>query len=387
LTKRQSLLLGISYAAFIVFGFSMSPLGVVWPSMRQSFGIPLDALGTLLTVLMMGYLVSSFNSGRMIAGMGAGRVLIVSSATSGLCVLGYALAPSWGIMLMCVFASGLGCGLLDAGVNTYVAIHHTPRVMNWLHASFGLGATMGPLIMTAIMFSIGWPWQYGFVIVAVLWGLLALCFTLTWRDWQIQDSASSANPGASSPHVSSRDTLALPAVWLLIALFLVTTGIETTASQWTYSLLTEGRAVSPYVAGLSISLFWGSYTAGRLFVGFLAGRARIERLLHACTLGLVAGSLLLWVRLSTEVSLLGLALVGFALGPFFPSLLSITPRRVGALHAPNAIGFQVSAASLGGAMLPALVGVLARYMGLEVVGACLLVAAVVMLALYQRVGS
>ena len=385
--ERKSQLLAISYAAFAIFGLSMSPLGVAWPYMRRTFGAPLDALGTLLAVLMMGYLVSSFNSGRIVARLGTGRLLLLSASVAGLGVLAYGLAPSWGFMILVVFVSGLGCGLLDAGLNTYAAIHFTPRDLNWLHASFGLGATIGPIVMTATMFSLGWPWQYGFVIIGSLWGLLAACFALTLGKWQLGGANPDARSGASAPRVSARATLALPAVWLLIALFMVSTGIETTASQWTYTLFTEGRAVSPYLAGLSISIFWGSYTAGRLLVGFLAGRIRIETLLRACTLGLVAGSLLLWVGPGLELNLLGLALMGLALGPVFPSLISVTPGRAGAHHAPNAIGFQVSAASLGGALLPALAGVLAEYLGLDVIGAALVVASLVMLVLYQRTAN
>ena len=66
-----------------------------------------------------------------------------------------------------------------------------------------------------------------------------------------------------------------------------------------------------------------------------------------------------------------------------PSLISLTPGRVGLSHADSAIGFQISAAALGGAGLTALVGVVARAAGLEVIGASILLFALVLLGLFE----
>ena len=65
--KRSALLLAIAFASYILLGMPNGLLGVAWPSMRQSFGLPLDALGTLLTTVTIGYILSSFNGGRLIS--------------------------------------------------------------------------------------------------------------------------------------------------------------------------------------------------------------------------------------------------------------------------------------------------------------------------------
>lgn len=68
----------------------------------------------------------------------------------------------------------------------------------------------------------------------------------------------------------------------------------------------------------------------------------------------------------------------------FLAFISFTPGRVGRAHADRAIGFQIAAA------LTALVGVIARAGGLELIGASIVVAAVLLLGLYQvfmRAGS
>ena len=48
--------------------------------------------------------------------------------------------------------------LLDAGLNNYVALYHNARQMNWIHACFGIGVTLGPLLMREVLArGLAWP--------------------------------------------------------------------------------------------------------------------------------------------------------------------------------------------------------------------------------------
>jgi len=82
-------------------------------------------------------------------------------------------------------------------------------------------------------------------------------------------------------------------------------------------------------------------------------------------------------------SCVGLALIGLALAPIFPSLIATTPERLGNAHTANGVGLQIAAAVLGQALLPGMLGMLARHLGLEMVGPALLAAALVLLVLYE----
>jgi fucose permease len=119
--------------------------------------------------------------------------------------------------------------------------------------------------------------------------------------------------------------------------------------------------------------------------GFVADRLGIERALRLVMLGAMVAAVLIWWNGFGLLSFPGLALMGFAVAPLFPLSVSATPKRVGAEHAANAIGFQLAAGSLGFALLPALAGALAERVGLEIVGPFLLVAATVMFVLHEVV--
>lgn len=376
--------LSLAYLGFVSLGMPDGLLGVAWPSIRAGFALPLDALGTLLLSFTAGYLLASFSSGHLLARVNVGSLLALSCLATATSLLGYALTPRWWAMVALGALLGLGAGAIDTGLNQYVATHHSARTLNWLHACFGVGATIGPAVMTGAL-AAGRPWQWGYAGVGIAQLALAGCFGLTRARWPAagggeDQDGSPATPARGAPLLH---TLRLPTAWLGIATFFVYAGLEVAAGTWAYTLFTEARAIPAPVAGPWVSAYWGGLTVGRLLFGAIAPFAPIALLLRLSLAGIVAGTGLIWLAPATGLSFLGLALTGLSLAPIFPSLIAGTPARLGAAHAANGIGFQVAAAVLGGSTLPTLVGVLARRAGLESIGPALLAAAVLLLALHE----
>lgn len=371
MNKRQKryLLIALIYIAFISLGLPDGLLGVAWPEMRNSFSLPLDALGIILIGSTSGYLLSSFFNGFFIKKIGVAVLLALSCLATGLALIGYTLAPFWWLLpLLAVFA-GMGAGAIDAGLNTYVEKHFDEGLMQWLHASFGIGITIGPIIMSnAIKYSDSW--RTGYIIVGTAQMLLALIFVMTlslWKDPKNKKTAGSNKNKKQGKEIKMTQTLTNVPALLSILLFFIYTGIEMSLGHWTYTLFTESRGISTSLAGFWVSAYWGSFTIGRILAGFLAYKFLSRKIAkYAAALGLF-GSALIAVNLSQWLSLLGIAIIGLAIAPIFPALISSTSYRVGKEHTTNTIGMQISAAGLGGALLPGLAGVLARNISLEVI--------------------
>jgi len=379
--RTSPLLVALAFAGFIALGLPGGALNVAWPSIRDDFGLTQDAIGTLLVTQTIGYLVASFLNGRILSRLGIGPFLLTSTLVFGVGLGCYALAPMWWLMALLGLITGLGSGAIDAGLNTYFAANHSPSLMNWLHACFGIGATIGPQLATWIL-ARGHSWRWTYAVVFAVQGVLGIAFALTLKRWRIAHEAS--QEWAPRPvDVPLLDTLMVPKVWLGIALFVVFTGLEGSAGQWGYVLFTEARKVPAIVAGTWISVYWASLTIGRILFGIAATRIGVTSLLRIGMLGLACGAALVWWNPTILLGFLGLALMGFSLAPLFPLSISDTPRQVGSRHAPNAIGFQVAGASVGLAILPALTGALAQNLGLETIGPFLLVASVLVIALHE----
>jgi fucose permease len=374
------LILLLAYAGFIGLGLSNSLMGVAWPSIRGTFGQPLDALGIFLIGNTVGYMIASSFSGRLLARMSAGMMLASSCGLAAISLLAAGSAPSWPALVAFGFVAGLSGGAIDGGLNAYAAAHFSPRAMNWLHACFGIGATLGPAIMTGVIVG-GLGWRVGYWIGGAVQLALALCFAWTrqiWRDPTPRSAAAEPVRGAALAA-----TLRLPMTWLGITLFFAYTGVEIAAGQWIYSLLTESRGVLAALAGAWVSLYWASLTLGRILFGFAVQRVSPTMLLRWCMAGAVLSALLIWVNGAPWLAFAGIALMGLSLAPQFPLLISATPDYLGAAHAANGVGLQVAAASLGGAAIPSLLGVLAAAYSLEVLGPFLLVTTLLMSALFE----
>lgn len=364
----------LAYIAFIALGMPDGLLGVAWPSIRADFGIPLDAIGALLLAAVAGYLVSSFSSGYLITRMGVGSVLAASCALTGIGLIGYTLVPAWWVMVLLGVVAGLGAGAIDAGLNTYAATHFSERVMQWLHASYGIGVTLGPIIMTVALNTFD-SWRVGYLVVGGFQLLLAACFALTMPMWtRVKTLATDDQPKKLTDYQTSlRETLGQARVWLSALLFLLYTGSEVTLGVWAYTLLTEARNVSPTAAGLVAGSYWATFTIGRIVAGLYAKRFGVNVLVRGSLLGALLGAILLWWNPASAISLMAVALIGFAIAPIFPALVSGTRERVGARFAANTIGMQMAAGALGTALIPGLAGMLARQISLEVIPVCLVI--------------
>jgi fucose permease len=362
----------LAYVAFIALGMPDGLLGVAWPSIRTSFSIPLDAIGMLLTASVAGYMTSSFMSGPLIARLGVGRVLAASCAMTGVALIGYTLAPFWWMMVLLGILAGLGAGAIDAGLNTYVAANFGEGLMQWLHASYGIGVTLGPIIMT-IALTTQDSWQLGYRVVGGFQLALAACFVATLPMWNQKDaSTESDEPKRLTDYKTPMgETLRQPRVWLSALLFFLYCGAEVSFGVWTYSLLVESRGFTPAVAGLWAGSYWATFTIGRIVAGLYAKRVGVNLMVLGGLVGALCGVALLVWNPSQSANLLAVALIGFSIAPIFPALMSGTSQRVGAHFAANTIGLQMAATGLGAAVIPSLAGILARQISLEIVPICM----------------
>ncbi|QDY07522.1 MFS transporter [Micromonospora sp. HM134] len=424
---RTSLLL-LAYLAFVSLGLPDGLLGVGWPSISAEFGVPTGAVGLVLTAGTIGYLTSSVLAGFTLARLGVGRLLAGSTLLASLALTGYASAPALTVLIGCALVLGLGSGAIDSGLNAYAAGAFGPRHMNWMHAFFGLGVAIGPLVMTA-MLSTGAGWRWGYAVTAAAQLALATAFALTvgaWRDRaggpppsapvdrtvgaRPDDTvvAPAGRPGpvdgpAGAKRVGSVDdatgagrggsvddaavpagvrigeTLRLPAVWFGALAFAVYVAIEVSAGLYAFLLLTEGRGLPDAVAGLSVSGYWGSLFVGRVVQGLVAERLGTTRVLRGSLLGMAVGAALIALPAPGWVTVLGLVVLGFAAAPVFPLLTLSTAERVGREHADRVIGVQIGAAGIGAALIPAGLGVLLGDTSVRLLGPVLTVLAVALL--------
>lgn len=374
-----SVLLAIVYLAFVSLGLPDGVFGVAWPAMRRSLGEPLEAAGIVTLLSSACGALSGFASGAVLRRISTGTVVAISGALTGLALLGMSWAPALAWLLVLAVPLGLGAGAVDAAMNHFVARHYSSRQMNWLHASWGVGATVGPLAMGwALAQPAGWP--DGYRILGLVQLALAAIVLATLGLWR-----HAPRPAAAAEPVDpSREPARTPpdwAAWLAPSLYPFYALIEVGTGLWAASILVEQRGMPGADAGGWVALFFGAIMLGRVGVGFISVRVGNRRLVRAglATAGL--GCVLFGVSaLPPLCAAAGLLLMGLGCAPIYPSLMHETTRRFDAETARRVVGRQVAFAALGASLCPPALGLIGAWLGLGWIAPCVL-AAIVLLAL------
>lgn len=380
-----ALLLSIAYLGFISLGLPDPVAGVAWPKVRDEFLLTQSAFGWVFIALGCGYCLSGFFGGKLTQALGLGNLLWLSSAFVAVAMFGSGMATAWPVFVACGVLWGLGSGGIDAGLNAYVSSHFSPRHVNWLHACYSLGATLGPLVMTAILAQ-GGAWRAGYVVVGSVLFAMAMLFLATRSRWDDHPRTDGTEEVVAAPAaIGLREALRERLVWLQVALFFIYVGLEFTVGQWCYTLLTEARGVRDEVGGVLAGGYYGAIGVGRVVSGVIANRIGLDALIRGAMLLVVIGAGLFAFGTPVEIGLAGLILIGLGLAPIFPCLMARTPQRLGTALAAHAVGFQVSAGMIGAALVPTATGLMVEKFGLELVARFAVVLALLLFATHEIV--
>ena len=385
-------LLVIIYLAFISLGLPDALLGSAWPIMWPELNASLGSAGILSMTVAGGTIVSSLFSGIVVGRLGVGKVTLISCIMTAGALLGFSMAPSFVWLVVLAIPLGLGAGSVDAALNHYVAEHFKAHHMNWLHCFWGVGATAGPLVMSAYIAEHN-SWRGGYAAVAVIQFILVAILLATLPLWKrvaaSRESALTPNQAlaeSDSDEASEKtNVLRIKGVKPSLIAFLFYCGAESTVGLWGASYLVGARDVSAETAATWIALYFGGITVGRLITGFITFKVRNQLLIRYGQFITVVGGLLLLLPLPVGFSLVGFILIGLGLAPIYPGLLHETPARFGKANSAKLMGFQMAVAYTGTTFLPPLFGVIATQFNVSLLPYVVLAFLVFMLLSVERV--
>ncbi|MBD2773206.1 MFS transporter [Iningainema tapete] len=379
--RSQKLVIGVflSFYAFIAIGIAESGLGVLIPSIQKTYQLNTATITLLFLSQVTGYIVAAITSSILSSRIGLARMLLLAAAILTTALVIYALSPYWLVMVASGTLLGLGIGLTDAGINTYIANHQSSAdLMGLLHAFYGVGALLGPAVATTLLaINLNWRLVYlvfagvvGLMVAGMLWAVVFDYKPLTKR----------LNVSGMDAKASLGVALKTPTVLVAGLFLLVYLGTEASMSNWAYSVQSISRGTPNLVAGYSVSAYWVGLTLGRLATGRIVQRWGAVRTLDISLLLLAVG-LIAWWLLPNQ--LLSLPLIGLALGPIFPVTIWSMPQRIPTTIVPAAIGFMTSVASLGAASIPSTVGFFAAGASLEIIPVLMIPLCIIMVILHR----
>ena len=369
-------LLVVIYVAFIGLGLPDTILGAAWPLMRIDLSAPISAAGVLSIITSIGTIISSLFTPKFLRILGTGKLVAYSIAITAIASIGFGFADSFGILCLCAIPMGIGAGAVDVAMNNFAAVYLASKHTNWLHASWGIGATLSPAILSgSILYGHGWRGAYEIVAVllAVIFAMVLVSLPL-WRKIETsniaQDSASLQNANGSvkktpesknsAEALSIRDALRVPGMKLSFLTFFFYSALEISTSLWCGTYLTA-CGFKPETGALCVSLLFASVMVGRIVSGFFAIKFTDHRLIYAGIFIVAAGCLVLSLPLPLWMLPACICLLGLGCAPVYPSLIHATPARFGEALSSQAISIQLAGSYVGSILMPPAFGLVATH--------------------------
>ena len=368
----------LALGSFVVLGLPDGILGTAWPSMRVTFGSPVGDLGLILLLATSGSVLVTVFVGTLIQRLGVPALLAVAGSCSALGVAGFALAPGLGLVLGAAVLGGAAAGMMDAGLNTAIALSGRQRLLNLLHGAYGVGTAIGPLVVTAAILTGSWRSAYLLLIVLDL--VIAVSWLRHRRDAPAPAPAEKTQALEPRPAAQwSRRRYGL-VVAVGMSVFFLYTGLEVGAGEWEASFCRGHLGLSTSATGLATFGYWGALTAVRISLALVPRPVAPRTVVRAGSALAVIATAVIWWQPGPTVTVIAFAVLGGALAGVFPALVSLTPVRIGERRAQHVIAWQVGAAAAGGAGISALIGLLIGATSLAVLGPSLTILALLVVA-------
>jgi fucose permease len=378
----------VSYAAFVLVGISAGASGVLLPSQMAGYGVNRATIGITFFAVSAGYVLAGLTNGTLLSRFGIRIALTAGGSAYILAGLYLASRPPFPAFVLAQIVIGCGLGVLESALNVYLAaLPGATALLNRLHAFFGVGALIGPPMAAWILRFAAWTTVW--LVLAVACVPLLAAFLLAYPRRQptapVPEASGISPPGEGGMLGAALRDRGVQVGSVMLAVYV---GLEISVGNWGFSYLVQARALPGTLAGYTISGYWLGLTLGRFLISPIATRAGVTPagMIYACLGGITATIALAWL-LPTAPACVALGLLGFFLGPVFPTTMAVAPRLAQERLVPTAIGVMNAVSLIGGSVLPWLAGTLAQNSGMWVLLPFALALALAQFAAWRPIAS
>lgn len=361
-------LLIIIYLIFISLGLPDSILGSSFPAISENLGVTKELGGYIGMVVSVCTMTSSLLSPFLIKKFKTIGVVCASICLTviGLVIVSFVKSDQIWAFFLAGIILGLGAGSIDNALNNYVALNYKAIHMNWLHCSWGVGASMGPLIIGSFINpeaqSAGW--ENGVRVLAAIQGTILLISLISipfWNKVAIKNNyieiSDDKNEKTSKKY---KELFKNPMLYFAILIFLAYCSLEQTTGLWIATYLHNVKHVDTQVSALLTSTFYIGITVGRFICGPLSLKLK-EKFMNRLGIAIIGiGLILILLPLDTIFSLAGFVIIGLGCSPVYPGFMKLTPQFFGKSDSQFAMSMQSAGATLGCLIIPPLFGTIGK---------------------------
>lgn len=348
-------LLIVIYFVFISLGLPDSMLGSSFPAIADNLGVNPSLNSTLSIIVTCGTIISSLCSSWMLKKLKTPYIVLGSILLTVLGLVSFSLVgkdTTWAFYLACI-PLGLGAGAIDSALNNFVALHYKAIHMNWLHCSWGVGASIGPMIVSAFIDSANNSegWNKGVFVIACLQFAIFVLVLVTlplWNKMAQKESREEKSEEESGKDFKVSGVLKNSTFYLALLGFFCYCALETTTGLWIPSYFRYFKNLDTDTCAMLGSLFYLGITVGRFIAGPLSLKLNEKIMIRLGEGILVTGAIVACFGSFSEIPpIIGFIVIGLGCAPIYPAIIRSTPYRFSRAGSPKIMGFEMAGAYVG----------------------------------------
>jgi fucose permease len=270
----------LTYAMFLMFAMTTDSVGVIIPRLIEDYDLGLTAAGAFHYATMAGIALAGLGLGFLADRLGRKTALLLGLGSFGAASLGFLAGDAFMVFVVLLFVSGLAIGVFKTAAIALIGdISATTRehttTMNLVEGFFGVGAIIGPAIVTLLLAE-GLSWKGVYVLAGAMSLVLVLGATLVRYP---QPTRLETPPRMSAALGLMRD----PYVMGFSTAAMLYVGVETAIYVWMPTFLQGYDGSWTLLAAYALSAFFVLRAAGRFLGAWLLSRLRWTWVLAVCT--------------------------------------------------------------------------------------------------------
>src|SRR5436309_1139294 len=282
---NMAVLKTLTYLMFAMFAMTTDSVGLIIPEIVKTFRLSLTAAGTFQYATMAGIALAGFLLGHLADRYGRKWTIMVGLTLFAAASYLFLAGTSFVFFSVLMALSGIAIGIFKTGALALIGDvsrstgEHT-SIMNTLEGFFGVGAIIGPALLTRLLAAgLSWKWLY---VVAGGLCLALLVLALLVRYPEAPRRATSAGVNGTGAALRNPYVLAFSAgAFLYVA-------VEAAIYVWMPTLLTRYSGSAAALAAYSLSVFFLLRAAGRFLGAWMLRQAGWQLVLMVFSGGILA---------------------------------------------------------------------------------------------------
>lgn len=359
--RQDASVIGLIGLAHAISHFSQLMLPVLFPWLKDAFGVSYAELGFLMTVFFVVSCAVQTLSGFWVDRFGPRPVLYVGLSLIALACLGYAASTSYAMMMMWVVVAGAGNGVFHPVDYTLINRKVSGPRLGHAYSVHGITGNLGWAIAPALLAPLAMyqSWRVALTAAAALVVLVLIACWIGGRHLALA-KPTHVTSATGAQGEATLAFLKLPAVWLGFVFFFVFAAALSVVQAFAPQAARQLHAVPLELVAVCLTAYMVASASGMVVGGFLARNPdQCERVVGAGFAVAAVISLVLGLSPLPAMAVPALfACMGFAAGFAGPSRDLLIKKSTPASASGRVYGVVYSGLDIGQAVAPLFFGAL-----------------------------